>query len=236
MEVPQRLSREQSRAVDRLAIEHYGIPGMVLMENAGCGVVEVLVREGAGLAGGPVGLVGILCGKGNNAGDGFVVARQLAIRGIGSKVVLLASAAELQGDARQNYEILTHCQVPIEDLSSTEDLAASLDAELGRCDWLVDAMLGTGAQGEPREPIRTAIEWMNAQAVRRLAVDVPSGLDCDTGQSATRCVRADLTCTFVAAKIGFGRPEAAEFLGQLHVVSIGIPPQLIAEAAAHSAD
>ena len=219
------LNRYWSREVDRRAIQEYGMSGLVLMENAGRGVVDVLLQVNPTLANGkdeqpPV---AILCGKGNNAGDGFVVARHLAIRGARPSVLLLASPAELRGDARQNYGILTHCDVPSVDLSGVSDLARSLDAEASDAAWLVDAMLGTGAHGEPREPYRTAIEWMNRQSGKRLAVDVPSGLDCDTGQTAEPTVRADITCTFVAQKTGFLNPAAQPFLGQVHVVSIGIP-------------
>jgi len=231
MDIPQALTRRQSRAVDELAIERYGIPGMVLMENAGRGVVEVLASEGAGLGDEPARCVVILCGKGNNAGDGFVVARHLAIRGMRAKVLLLASPSELRGDARQNYAILTHCDVPIVDLSNALNLASALDAEVSDAVWIVDAMLGTGAKGAPREPYRTAIEWMNRQSARRLAIDVPSGLDCDTGQATGCCVQANHTCTFVAPKVGFAKTSAAEYVGKLHVVSIGIPPGLITEAA-----
>jgi len=238
MEFHQSLTRRQSRVVDELAINRYGIPGMVLMENAGRGVVEVLTREGAGLPSlrnrddhEPARQVVILCGKGNNAGDGFVIARHLAIRGIPAKVLLLASPSELRGDARQNYEILTHAEIPLVDLSCTLDLASALDSEASDAICLIDAMLGTGASGEPREPYRTAIEWMNCQSVLRVAIDVPSGLDCDTGQPGECCVRADITCTFVAPKIGFAKPSASEYVGKLHVVSIGVPLGLIVEAA-----
>jgi len=225
------LTRRQSRAIDELAIDHYGIPSMVLMENAGRGVVEVLLSEGDGLGDEPAREVAILCGKGNNAGDGFVVARHLAILGIRAKVLLLATAGELRGDALQNYEILTRCDVPVVDLSGVSNVASMLDAEASDAAWLADALLGTGAIGEPREPYSTAIEWMNRQSALRLAVDVPSGLDCDTGQPAGCCVRADHTCTFVAPKVGFAEPSAGEYVGKLHVVSIGIPPRLIAEVA-----
>jgi len=220
------LTRDQSRQVDALATEQYGIPGMVLMENAGRGVVDVLLDTCNNQNSLPR-QVGILCGKGNNAGDGFVVARHLEICEIPTKVVLFASPADLRGDARQNYEILTHTGVPIVDLSETTDLTAALDAELAGADWLVDAMLGTGAQGEPREPYRTAIEWMNAQPVNRLALDVPSGLDCDTGKASAVTVRADSTCTFAASKVGFAEQSAQDYLGKLHVVSIGTPPGLL---------
>ncbi len=212
------LTREQSRDVDRLAIQELGIPGIVLMENAGRGVADVLMsREPQ-----PHGVL-ILCGRGNNGGDGFVIARHLRIRGVRVQVVLLAPRAEFTGDAKTNFEILRPIQVPIADLYAAKDLSAALDALRAGTDWIVDAMLGTGAIGEPREPYHTAIEWLNRQAARKLAVDLPSGLNCDTGEPSSATVRADVTCTFHAPKVGFTAPQAQAFLGELQVVSIGIP-------------
>jgi NAD(P)H-hydrate epimerase len=229
---PITLTRQQSRALDAAAIHEYGIPGMVLMENAGRGVVDSLLDWDRTLTGKNAPAVAILCGKGNNAGDGFVIARHLEIHSARPRVILLCPPDELRGDARQNYEILSHTQVRIIDLSSAADLTTELESQAHDAAWLVDAMLGTGASGEPREPFRTAIQWMNRQPTSKLAIDVPSGLDCDTGQPAECTVAADHTCTFVAAKAGFFATEAAAYLGELHIVSIGIPPRLIREIAA----
>lgn len=223
------LTRSESRMVDAVATEQYGIPGMVLMENAGRGVVDLLLQTDARLleeTGGPVVLV---CGKGNNAGDGFVMARHLEIRGATPRVLLLCDPNELTGDAGQNYEILTHTDVPIIDLPARDDLEDALVRHAGDAAWLVDAMLGTGAEGPPREPFATAIAWMNGRPCRRLAVDVPSGLDCDTGAACAPTLRADITCTFVARKPGFQIISAQALLGALHVVSIGIPPGVVEE-------
>ncbi len=225
------LNRAQARAVDRLAMQRYGIPGMVLMENAGRGVVEVLLGLDPGLA---TQAVAILCGKGNNAGDGLVIARHLLIRGVQTTVFLLHAASELGGDALANFQILEQTCVPLVDLSQQADPCAVLDREAGLAAWYVDAMLGTGARGEPREPLPRVIQWLNAQAGRCLAVDVPSGLDCETGLPQGTTVRADHTCTFVAPKTGLLAPPAAPYVGQMHVVSIGTPPQLVEEVLADS--
>jgi len=244
MELPLVLTREQVRRVDEIAVQRYGMSSLVLMENAGRGVVDVLLRVDPSLLGSPPLAphtpprqgegggkgVAILCGTGNNAGDGFVIARHLEIRGVNAKVVLLGSPPELRGDARQNYEVLTHAGVPTIDLSKGP-LGSLLDEHAGEATWLVDALLGTGATGNPRPPFDAAINWMNGRRARRLAVDIPSGLDCDTGQPAATTVRADVTCTFVAMKPGFLVPQAQPFLGQVHVVSIGVPPRLVREAA-----
>ena len=115
--------------------------------------------------------------------------------------------------------------MPIVEIESPNEL----DSHGRGADWIVDAMLGTGARGEPRPPIDAAIDWMNAQPARKLAVDVPSGLDCDTGEPAVHTIRADHTCTFAAMKIGFTQPAAKPFTGTVHVCDIGVPPRLIEE-------
>jgi hydroxyethylthiazole kinase-like uncharacterized protein yjeF len=214
------LTRQQCREIDRRAIEQYGFSGLVLMENAGRGCVDVLERVGID------GPVVILCGKGNNAGDGFVIARHLEIRGHACHVLLLGSPAGLRGDAAANFSILQKTSVPIIDLSQRAG-PSSAPAELADAAWLVDALLGTGAVGEPRPPFDTAIDWMNAHSAKKLAVDLPSGLDCDTGQPAQHTVRADHTCTFAAMKIGFTQPAAKPFTGTVHVCDIGVPPELL---------
>lgn len=243
MERPAILTRAQVRRVDRLAVERYGLSSLVLMENAGRGVADVLLAVDPSLAslrqmhrstGAPVRFefpVVILCGKGNNAGDGFVLARHLEIRGVPAKACLLFPADELAGDARANYEILQRTDVPIVEIAAGR-VEAELQQHAWDAAWLVDALLGTGAVGEPREPLAAAIRWMNAHPGRRLAIDLPSGLDCDTGQPAAATVRADLTCTFVALKPGFLQPSARPLLGEVHVASIGAPPRLVREAAA----
>jgi NAD(P)H-hydrate epimerase len=211
------LNREQSREIDRRAIEELGIPSIVLMENAGRGAVDVLERLGIN------GTVDILCGKGNNAGDGFVIARHLNLRGHQCRVLLLSPAIELRGDAAINFAILMKTGVSVVDFGA--DTLAALVADTD-ADWIVDALLGTGAQGEPRPPFSLAIDWMNGQRVKRLAVDVPSGLDCDTGQPSIHTVRADHTCTYAAMKVGFLELAAKPYTGTVHVCDIGVSPRL----------
>ena len=220
------LTRDQVREVDRRAIEEYGISGLVLMENAGRGCVDRLCELGVR------GPVVICCGRGNNAGDGFVIARHLDLRGHAVRVVLFCDPADLRGDAAVNYAILAKSAVPIRIVTGTED--ASWEADLAGADWIVDALLGTGSRGQPRPPLDRVIQRLNQQPARRLAVDLPSGLDCDTGEPAATTFRADHTCTFVAAKPGFAVPAAAEYLGQVHVLDIGTPRKLLADVAAAS--
>ena len=217
---PHVLNRRQVREVDRRAIEEYGISGLVLMENAGRGVVDVLCRLGVN------GPVVVACGKGNNAGDGFVIARHLEIRSLAVQVLLWADPEQLTGDARANFEILERTDVPIQRMDTAED-RDHVDAVLSGANWIVDALIGTGARGEPRPPFDVAIDHLNSASARRLAVDVPSGLDCDTGTAAQNTFRADHTCTFVASKPGFDLVGAERFTGQVHVLDIGVPAKLI---------
>ncbi len=222
---PIALTREQSREVDRHAIEVYGFSGLVLMENAGRGVVDTLEKAGIG------GPVVICCGRGNNGGDGFVIARHLDLRGYQPRVLLYCDPAQLTGDAAANYQILEKTDVPIHacwENPSTD----GLQKYLAGADWIVDALLGTGARGEPRPPLDAIIQQLNDSGIPILAVDVPSGLDCDTGKPARHTVRAVHTCTFVTQKIGFLQPSAQPCLGEVHVLNIGTPAKLVRELVA----
>ena len=214
------LNRQQVRQVDRIAIDQYGISGLFLMENAGRGVVDTLQQLGI------KGPVVICCGKGNNAGDGFVIARHLDLRGYETKVLLCADANQLQGDAAENYHIL--CKTPVKiislDLTSGQQVFQN---ELVGADWIVDALLGTGSVGDPRPPLAGILNLLNQQPAKKMAVDLPSGLDCDTGRAATCTFRADHTCTFVAAKPGFFAPGAETYVGKLHLLDIGAPREIV---------
>jgi NAD(P)H-hydrate epimerase len=223
MDSPLVFSREQCRLVDRLAVERYGMPSIVLMENAGRGVVDRIQRLGV------VGPVLVCCGKGNNAGDGFVIARHLDVRALPVRVMIWADPSSLTGDAAINFGILSRSGVSI-DVCQRHD-AAALDRNLTDAEVVVDALLGTGATGEPRAPLDAVIDQLNASAARRLAIDLPSGLDCDTGIAARHTIRASHTFTFVATKPGFLTPQAAAYTGQVHVCDIGVPLALIAEVA-----
>lgn len=223
--LPHAFTREQSRRVDQMAIEEYGFSGLVLMENAGRCVADVLCQLGI------TGPVVICCGKGNNAGDGFVVARHLDLRGHRVRVLLWAKPEELTGDAAVNYQILTKTDVPIEVFGAEYDDARLLKSLDGAA-WIVDALLGTGARGEPRPPFDSVISRLNAAAAPMLAIDLPSGLDCDTGYPDQHTICATETCTFVAAKIGFFAPEAVPYVGRIHVLDIGTPRKLIERIAA----
>jgi NAD(P)H-hydrate epimerase len=207
------LTRAQVRNLDRRATVEFGVPSVVLMENAGRGAAEVLLSLGA------VGPVLICCGKGNNGGDGFVIARHLDAAGLAVQVLLFAAPAELTGDAGINRRIAQLSGLPIACQPSGRELAEHLAAAA----WVVDALFGTGLQGPVRAPFDQIITAINASGKPVLAVDLPSGLDCDTGLSPGPTIRASHTVTFVAPKAGFANPAASQWLGQVHVRGIGAP-------------
>jgi NAD(P)H-hydrate epimerase len=213
------ISRQAANLLDRRAVEDYGMTGLQLMENAGRGVADRFCALGI------AGPVMICCGGGNNGGDGFVVARHLDLRGHQVRVVLLADPARIAGDAAVNYRIVTNSGIAIEVLAD----AGQLDRHLAGAAWVVDALLGTGARGEPRAPLAEAIARINAHGAPVMAVDLPSGLDCDSGAAAAHTIRAAHTCTFVAQKPGFLAAGAPQYTGVVHVADIGAPRKLVDE-------
>ena len=160
----------------------------------------------------------------------FVIARHLDLRGCEVRVLVFCDPSDLRGDAATNFSILAKCDVPLHVVSAADE--TSWESAFDGAQWLVDALLGTGSRGQPRPPLDRVIQRLNQQQALRLAVDLPSGLDCDTGEPAPTTFRADHTCTFVAAKIGFSFPQALEYLGRVHVLDIGAPRKLIAELLA----
>lgn len=223
------LTREEVRAVDRRAIDEFGMTGLVLMENAGRGAAEHLIELGID------GTVVVCAGKGNNGGDGFVIARHLELLGYDVRVLLVANPSELSGDAATNWQILEAAETPRVVLGCRPNLS-DIDHALSYADWIVDALLGTGTVGEVREPYRTAIASINRSAHKVLAIDLPSGLDCDTGlpietlpDGTANCVRAAHTATFVARKRGFDNPTSQALTGKVQVIGIGIPKKLFDE-------
>jgi NAD(P)H-hydrate epimerase len=217
------LTREEVRALDRRAIEEFGVPGVVLMENAGRGAAEALISLRCH---GPV-VIG--CGKGNNGGDGFVIARHLDNRGIPVRVLLFARPEDLTDDAAINYRIIARSGLAITVHADHSVNDNALQADLSKPEWIVDALFGTGLTGALGEPFDRVVAAINASRARILAVDIPSGLDCDSGQPLGPTVRAEHTVTFVAEKKGFENPQVKTWTGQVHVVDIGMPRCLLAD-------
>ncbi len=219
----QALSRDQIRSIDRYAIEQMGIPGVILMENAGRNAADAIEAYLDGSVAGRS--VGIVCGKGNNGGDGFVVARHLAIRGAECQVLLTAQAGELSGDAETNYSAARSMQVPIHQVS--EEAVGDLSKSLAGFELLVDALGGTGIQGALRGTMAAVVEQINRSGRPVVAIDIPTGLGADTGTASGPSVKAELTVTFAARKIGFDQPGAEEYTGRIELVDIGVDAQMV---------
>ncbi|MCK5860983.1 MAG: NAD(P)H-hydrate epimerase [Candidatus Hydrogenedentes bacterium] len=204
------LSVAQMREADRRCIKEIGIPGCVLMNNAGTAVFRHIHS----------GPVGVVCGKGNNGGDGFVVARLSLLAGYETRVVLAANPESIQGDAAVFMNAFVQLGGIILAAETSKEVSSAVHS-LNGCAVLVDALLGTGTHGIVRGLIRTAIEtW---PAIHTISVDVPSGLNADSGEACGIAIRADKTVTFGFAKNGFSTAIAKPFLGNLEIADIGIP-------------
>jgi NAD(P)H-hydrate epimerase len=216
-------TRDEIREFDRTCIEDLGVPGIVLMENAGRQIAEV-VREDVGLE--PVPHVVILAGRGNNGGDGFVVARHLAIYGVPAKVLLIGRRSDVGGDAHTNLSVLEAMDADLEVLDGPdEEVVTRCGQVLKVADVIVDGLLGTGTQGEIRPPFGGVIEAVNANRDHAdvFAIDIPSGLDCDTGMPLGPTVRAKATVTMAALKQGFEAEGAETYTGRVILADIGVP-------------
>ena len=216
-------TRDEIRAFDRTCIEDLGVPGIVLMENAGRQIAEV-VREDVGLE--PVPHVVILAGRGNNGGDGFVVARHLAIYGVPAKVLLIGRRSDISGDAHTNLRVLEAMDADIEVLDGTDDeVVERCERVLNVADVIVDGLLGTGTEGEIRPPFAGIIEAVNANRDHAdvFAIDIPSGMDADSGMPLGPTVRAKATVTMAALKKGFAAEGAEAYTGRVILADIGVP-------------
>lgn len=225
---PERVfSRDTIREVDRLAIERYGIPGIVLMENASRGLADHAMRL-LGRSDPPGGAnVLALAGAGNNGGDVLAAARHLHNAGVSVTLILLSPEAKYRGDARTNLDI---CRAMGLDITEAADGPVATLKALPRPGLILDGLLGTGLSSEVREPAAEVIRWINeGQGAPVLAVDLPSGMDCDTGQPLGVCVAAEETVTFAGLKRGFFADGADQFTGDIRLVPIGAPRELIEE-------
>jgi NAD(P)H-hydrate epimerase len=235
------LSRAEVRQLDRRAIGEFGVPGVVLMENAGRGAAELLMQLN------PQRLpVTILCGPGNNGGDGFVMARHLqnhdwpvrvwlfaASTDSTASIMRLGIAPRLSPDCDVNFRIFVRSEADVDFIDAgnpnrpSNRLQQFTEKALRNAGWIVDALFGTGLDRALASPFAEAVAAVNAAAQPVLAVDIPSGLDCDTGQPLGPTIKAAHTATFVAWKKGFLAPAAAPWIGEVHVVDIGAPKRLV---------
>lgn len=215
------LSRHEIRTLDQQAIDILGIPAVILMENAGRCVSESLLHHEV------KDLVVICCGKGNNGGDGFVVARYLDNHNIPVRVLLFAEPHEITGEAKIHFDIINKMGITIIQMLKNKIDNFTLSSALSEAEWIVDALFGTGLKDALRSPYDIIISAMNHTKAKIVAVDVPSGLDCETGRALGKVVNAHFTVTFTALKKGFLNPDAQRHLGQVEIADIGIPSKLL---------
>jgi len=208
------LTRDEVRRVDRIATERFAVPGIVLMENAARAVTQVAVKMRPLPA-----AVLLLCGGGNNGGDGFAIARHLANLGYFTDIAMTVPPEKYTGDALTNWRIVEAMHLPARRVEN----AAELLREKAHPSLIIDAVFGTGLSQPPRSPFDELAAVVNASGIPVLAVDVPSGLDCDTGRPFGACIRATRTVTFVAMKRGFLSPESRQWTGEVVVGDIGCP-------------
>ena len=218
------MSRDEVRAFDSWAINTLGIPGVVLMENAGRSCAELIKSKLAGVASPRV---CVFCGTGNNGGDGYVIARHLLNSGFKVAVIIVGDRNKIRGDAKTNLDILEQLGQPVEQLDLGEDdIRRKVETFTADADILVDGLFGTGLSGQLSDDYIRLIESINAQNCPILAVDIPSGLDCDTAEPLGAAIRASYTVTFVSAKRGFASANSTQYTGEIFVASIGVEPNV----------
>jgi NAD(P)H-hydrate epimerase len=217
------LTTAESRAIDVRAIEFYGMNSLVLMENAASNCARWLIQKFPQSV-----KTVILCGSGNNGGDGLVLCRHLRTSGWDCHCYLLGPMHKLSADASHNAKILLaggHSAVTVAD----GDSLIHIQQALSQSQLVIDAMLGTGARGNPRDPLAQWIEAANQCSAAKLAIDIPTGIDADSGACAPTFFRTDITLTFVALKPSMVLPDAPSLFGEIEVLPIGIPENHIRE-------
>src|SRR5262245_34382044 len=220
------ISCAEVRALEQRAIKELGLPSIVLMENAGRNLAELLLSLGSRDSG--PGKVVVCCGRGNNGGDGMVLARHLDNRQVNVRVLLFGRPEELTPDPALNWQVLTRSGVSVEVCAGASHALGRLRDELATAEWIVDALFGTGLRGPLRAPFDAIVGLINESTARVLAADIPSGLDGDSGRPPGPTVRAQHTGTFLAVKAGFVQPESREWTGEVHLLDIGLPRRFLA--------
>jgi hydroxyethylthiazole kinase-like uncharacterized protein yjeF len=214
------MTRDEVRAFDAWAINTLGIPGVVLMENAGRSCAELVADKLKGIT---EPKVCIFCGTGNNGGDGYVIARHLINHGIKVTVVVCGDYNKIKGDAKTNLNILERMGRSIERLNPADNnIAEQIMHFNAGTSVIVDALFGTGLTGQLSDEYKRLIENINTCNIPILAVDIPSGIDCDSGEPLGTVIQAAWTVTFAAVKKGFLTSNAAQYTGEIFVASIGI--------------
>jgi ADP-dependent NAD(P)H-hydrate dehydratase / NAD(P)H-hydrate epimerase len=216
------VTASEMQEMDRRTIDEFGVPGRVLMENAGRGATRFFLETLPDWSGKTV---AVAAGRGNNGGDGFVIARYLAQRGVKVTVYLLSTVDRVTGDAAANLALLPALGVPVREIADADGFAARRTAMAHAHIW-VDAIFGTGLNSNVRGLYRDAIDFINRQGRPVLSVDLPSGLQADTGQPCGVAIQATATATFAFAKTGHMLYPGLSHTGRLEIIDIGIPPHI----------
>ena len=213
------VTAQEMREMDRLAIESFGLPGRLLMESAGRGATDFFLESFPDCLGKRVGIV---AGRGNNGGDGFVMARYLAEKRVRVAVFLLSKSSDVKGDAAANLKLLALLGIPVIELPDAETFSKHISSLRHQQIW-IDAILGTGLNAEVKTYFKDVITFINESGSPVFCVDIPSGLNADTGRVMGACIRGTATATFAFPKIGHISHPGAVYAGKLKVVDIGIP-------------
>ncbi len=217
------MSSDEVRAFDAWAINELDMPGIVLMENAGRSCAQIIIETLSKIKNPKV---CIFCGTGNNGGDGFVIARHLLNADFAVTAAVCGNIDKIRGDAMVNLDILTRLGLKIErlDMEGADTIDDRVTKLAGEANMIIDAIFGTGLAGTLRDEYKRLIESINELGCPVLSVDIPSGLDCDTGIPLGASIKANCTVTFVAVKKGFISENARAYTGDIFVASIGIEP------------
>ena len=219
------VTASEMQEMDRRTIENLGIPGMVLMENAARGASRFFLKKFPDIESKKI---GVIAGRGNNGGDGYVMARCLKQRGAEVAVYLLTGTDRVRGDAASNLAFLKPLEIPLAEIPD-EDTLLRFQPEMADVDIWIDAILGTGLKSEVKGFFRSAIEFINGLKKPVFAVDIPSGLNSDTGQVCGTCIRAAATATFAFAKTGHYTHPGPQYCGSMGIIDIGIPAKIAEE-------
>ncbi|MDD5060371.1 MAG: NAD(P)H-hydrate epimerase [Candidatus Omnitrophica bacterium] len=210
------ITAKQAKVLDKKALDRFGIPTILLMENAGSAISKEAIKA---LASRP-GKVAVFCGTGNNGGDGFCAVRHFLAAGIRPQIYLAGKACDVGNEARINLDILLKLKQKI--ISVGLSNAGLVKNKVNRCSLIIDALLGVGAKGTVRPVYRSLIDIINSAKAYVISVDIPSGLDATTGKVLGCCVKADQTITFVAKKRGMIIKEGKKYCGKILISGIGV--------------
>ena len=216
------VTANEMQKMDRSTIESFGLPGRILMENAGRGATQFFLDQFKNAENKKI---GVIAGRGNNGGDGFVIARYLAQKGISVTVYLLSEHQKVSGDASANLKLLSPLKVPVIEMPDAKSFSAHKTAMRHEAIW-IDAIFGTGLRSDVKGFFKDVIDFINRLNKPVFAVDIPSGLNSDTGQPCGACIRADATATFAFAKTGHFMFPGADYTGNLKIIDIGVPPHI----------